>query len=200
MLPYFAASGHNLYTKSAYVYLQNMACLEDDHPDVYHSFLEGHHVIRRSNRYWAGLSTDLIIEQVLMRSVKSRGGLTRGRGMTGIQRLVWLLSMPACAQVNNAMQTLTGVRYESSEQHKEMGKARQKRDIKDTHKLLDALKQWDPFAPDTSLRGLINGITANESVNADKAHQVGQSILESMIGENTQEYSFKRKSQAVTLG
>ena len=106
MLPYFAASGHNLYTKSAYVYLQNMACLEDDHPDVYHSFLEGHHVIRRSNRYWAGLSTDFIIEQVLMRSVKSRGGLTRGRGMTEIERLVWLLSMPACAQVNNAMQTL----------------------------------------------------------------------------------------------
>ena len=77
MLPYFAASGHNLYTKLAYVYLQNMACLEDDHPDVYHSSLEGHHVVRRSNRYWAGLSTDHIIEQVRMRSVKSRGGLTR---------------------------------------------------------------------------------------------------------------------------
>ncbi len=38
MLPYFAASGHNLYNKSAYVYLQNMICLEDDHPDVYTSF------------------------------------------------------------------------------------------------------------------------------------------------------------------
>jgi len=65
------------------------------------------------------------------------------------------------------MQTLTGVRYESSEKHKEMGRARQKRDMKDTYKLFDALKQWDPYASDTSLRGLINRITANESVNAD---------------------------------
>ena len=28
------------------------------------------HVVRRSNRYWLGLPTDLIIEQVLMRNVK----------------------------------------------------------------------------------------------------------------------------------
>ena len=64
MLPYFAASGHRLYAKSAYVYLQMMTALPETHPDV----------VRRSNRYWAGLSPDLIIEQVLMRSVKTHGG------------------------------------------------------------------------------------------------------------------------------
>ena len=42
---------------------------------------KGFHVIRRSDRFWAGLSSDLVIEQVLMRSVKSSGGLTHGRGM-----------------------------------------------------------------------------------------------------------------------
>lgn len=200
MLPYFAASGHNLYTKSTYLYLQNMFSLEEEHYDVYNSFQNGHHVIRRSDRYWSGLSTDLIIEQVLMRSVKSRGGLTRGRGMSETQRLVWLLSMPACAQVNIAMQTLTGVQYQTSEQHKDMGKARKTRDMNDSYKLLNALKQWNPFAPDTTLQGLVNGVTANEGVNVDRALQVGQSILESMVGQNIQEYSFKRKCQAVTLG
>ena len=35
----------------------------------------------RSDRYWAGFSTDLVIEQVLMRSIKTTGGLTRGRGI-----------------------------------------------------------------------------------------------------------------------
>ncbi len=89
-------------------------------------FKKEHHVIRRSDRYWSGLSTDLIIEQVLMRSVKSRGGMTRGRGMDETQRLVWLLAMPACAQVNLSMQTLAGVQYQSSEQHKDMGKTRKK--------------------------------------------------------------------------
>ncbi len=51
---------------------------------------EGFRVIRRSNRLWAGLSSDLIIEQVLMRSLKTSGGLTRGRGMTEHQRLACL--------------------------------------------------------------------------------------------------------------
>jgi hypothetical protein len=33
MLPYFAASGHSLYLKSVYIYLQNMLALEKTHPD-----------------------------------------------------------------------------------------------------------------------------------------------------------------------
>ena len=56
--------------------------------------MEGKHAVRRTDRYWSGLSTDLVIEQVLMRSVKSTGGLTRGRGMGEAQREQWLLSMP----------------------------------------------------------------------------------------------------------
>ena len=103
MLPFFAASGHTLFAKSAHVYLQTMLELLRSHPDLYQKFEAGFHVLRRSDRYWAGLSTYLIIEQVLMRSVKTHGGLTRGRGMTEIQRLVWVLPMPACANVNEAM-------------------------------------------------------------------------------------------------
>ena len=56
--------------------------LRDDHPAVYRDFVSGLHVVRRSDRLWAGLSTDLVIEQVLMRSLKASGGLTRGRGFT----------------------------------------------------------------------------------------------------------------------
>ena len=64
MLPYFAACGHNLYAKSAYIYLQFMQDLEETNPSVYKSFTDGLHVVRRSDRFWAGLPTDLIIEQV----------------------------------------------------------------------------------------------------------------------------------------
>ena len=82
MLNLFAAAGHVHYAKSARMYLQQMIELKIDYPWVYESFHEQeYHIICRSNRYWAGLSSDLIIEQVLMRSMKSRGGLTRGRGV-----------------------------------------------------------------------------------------------------------------------
>ena len=80
-------------------------------------------VIRRSDCYWAGLSSDLVIEQVLMRSMKTNGGLTRGRGMTEQQRLI-SLSMPACGEVNRAMQELTTVSYNSGEQNKDITQAR----------------------------------------------------------------------------
>jgi hypothetical protein len=73
MLPYLAASGHNLYVKSAHVYLQDMLELEQTHPNLDAAFKSGLHVVRRSDRFWSGLSTDLVIEQALMRSIKSIG-------------------------------------------------------------------------------------------------------------------------------
>ena len=68
MLPFMAASGHNHYTKSGLVYLQRISNLQVEHPHVYQHFVNGLHVVKRSDHYWAGLSTDLVIEQVLMRS------------------------------------------------------------------------------------------------------------------------------------
>ena len=73
-----------------------------------------------------------MIEQVLMRSVKTSGGLTRGCGMLERQRLTWLLSMPACAEMNRVMLDLTGVSYRTGEQNKDMTKSRQARNMKDT--------------------------------------------------------------------
>jgi hypothetical protein len=72
----FVAAGHYVYAKSAYVYLSMMFKLELDHPEAYRHFKAGHHVLRRTDRFLGGLWTDLTIEQILMRSVKSSGGLT----------------------------------------------------------------------------------------------------------------------------
>ena len=105
MLPYLAASGHN-YTRSALLYSQRMSHLQEDHPEVYQHSHDGLHVIKRSDHYWAGLSSDLVIEQVLMRSMNTSDGLTRGRGMTELQQVIWSLAMPVCAEVNRAMQEL----------------------------------------------------------------------------------------------
>ena len=65
MLPHLAASGLSLYAKSASIYLSSMANLPNDHRVVHQHFVEGLHVARRSDRAWVGLSTDLMIEQVL---------------------------------------------------------------------------------------------------------------------------------------
>ena len=199
MLPYFAASGHNLYAKSARLYLQDMMQLENTHPEVFKSFLEGHHVVRRSDRFWAGLSTDLVIEQVLMRSLKTSGGLTRGRGMGEEQRLTWLLSMPVCAAYNTAMQNVTGLAFNTSDQHKDMTKARLQRDEKDIQVVHDYLHERNPFSEDPTLRNITSGEIADNSVNVDEAVQIGQKILTSMTGKEVLTASFRKKDQVVTL-
>ena len=88
MMNLFAATGHIHYTKRSRFYMQQMLDLPNDYPWLYQCFIEhGFHTVRRSSRYWAGLWTDLTVEQVMMRSIKSRGGLTRGRGLTESVRM-----------------------------------------------------------------------------------------------------------------
>jgi len=89
MLNLFAATGHIHYGKSSRVYLQEMKKLPEKHPLVYAEFMKGSHTVQRTKRNWTGIWTDLAIEQTLMRSIKSRGGLTGGRGMTENVRHVW---------------------------------------------------------------------------------------------------------------
>ena len=93
MINLFAATAHIHYAKSARLHLQNMLNLEESHPWVHDRFTKGFHAIRRSDKFWAGLWSDLIIEQVMMRSIKSSGGLTRGRGIAESTRQLWLGSI-----------------------------------------------------------------------------------------------------------
>ena len=53
LLNLFAATGHIHYAKSARLCVQEMR-----------KFVEGYHTVRRSERQWAGLWTDILIEHV----------------------------------------------------------------------------------------------------------------------------------------
>ena len=46
--------------------------------------LSSNHSARLSDRFYGGLSLDLIIEMVLMRNIKSSGGLTHGKGFSEV--------------------------------------------------------------------------------------------------------------------
>ena len=73
MLPYFASSGHSNYSQCAHLYLQESSyvygCLRK-------AMSNGLLTIRRSlSLFWSGIWTDMTIEQCLMRSDKTTGGL-----------------------------------------------------------------------------------------------------------------------------
>ena len=121
MLNLFAASGHINYAKSTRLYIQQMRALSETQPWLAEQFNIGKHAVTRSNRYWAGLWSDLVIEQTLMRSVKSRGGLTRSRGMKEGTRHLWAMSLNDAAAVHQAMNQPAGSTIKTTEQHVDLG-------------------------------------------------------------------------------
>ena len=199
MLPYLAASGHNNYTKSLVLYLKKMEMLPESHPDVYKHFMEGKHPVRRSDREWAGLSTDLVIEQELIRGLKTSGGLTRGSRMSEYQRNIWVMSRPACAQVNNAMQTLTGVQHKSSEQIKDLSQSRTERDFKDRETFKEFLIARNPFCASEGCVNISNGMHAGSDVNVDSSKDIGLSILNNMNEKNPAKFAFRKKTKLLLL-
>ena len=120
MLNLFASTGHFNYAKNAQFYLQQMLDLPKDHPEIYNSFNDhGYHGIRRSERYWAGLWSDLVIEKV---TIRSRGDLIRGRGFNENIHNQWVHTAHYSAVIHQVMGSVTKIVSKCSEQHKELGK------------------------------------------------------------------------------
>ncbi|CAC5381252.1 unnamed protein product [Mytilus coruscus] len=159
-----------------------------------------HHVIRRSDKFWAGLSSDLVIEQVLMRSLKTTGGMTsRKRYVRGSASPMDFIYARLLAEMNNALQEFTGVNYGTSDQHKEGGESRRSRDCQDLKTFLSFLISRNPFVEKTSLRNIETGVSADKFVNVDNSKELGIKILKSMDGKKIDEFSFKRKEQAIIV-
>ena len=108
-----------------------------------------------------------------MRSLKTSGGLTRGRGMTEQQRTIWTLAMLKCAEINHTMQELSGVWQATSEQNKDMSPSRLTRDWKDTCTVAQYLKERNPFECVGTLCNIATGVHGHGTVNADSAKEVG---------------------------
>ena len=200
MLPYLAATGHHHYVKSICLYLENMKGLKRKRPPVYGQFMKGKHVVYQTERQWAGIATDLAIEQVLMRTLKSTSGLTRGRGLSEVQRTTWLLGMPACAEMNRAMQELTSLAYDSGEQSRNILVSHITRDHEDTKIVMRAIRERNVFSDIEGLRNIMNGVSACDDANVDVAKAVGQDILKDMNGTPVLDFKFSRKRSVTIMG
>ena len=70
-----------------------------------------------------------------MRSPKSSGSLTRGRGFEDDIRHLWVKSISYTAALHESMISLSGVNTSFSDQNKEMGFARRICDFDDCNKI-----------------------------------------------------------------
>ena len=135
-----------------------------------------------------------------MRGGKSTGGLTRGRLRTEFQRAKWVLSMPTCAEMSNAMQEVTATQMTTSDQHIESSEGRSSKDASDSLAITSFLAERNLFSGDPSLRNIVTGVVADSDVDVTEAEEKGLAILKSMKGKSAAELSFKKSDQVKTLG
>ena len=102
--------------------------------------------------------------------------------------------MPAYAEISQGMEEFSNTTYLTSEQHKNSTKARISRDNCDMKALAEFLEDTDQ-----SLHCISSGVVADETVNVDTAKDKGESHLKSMENKCVEDFTFKKKSQAVTL-
>ena len=204
MLPHFHAAGHLHYAKSARLYLQQMEELEKAMPvDEFKSYTEkGYFTIRRLDSFWGGNFSDQTIEQFLMRTLKTSGGMTQGRGISDSTLTKWVHALPRCAPICNALEQFTGVHSGTSEQHKDLRKSTQSRDIKDRGVFVEWLQAHPPFAgyEVSSLVSLATGIVADASVNCDNAVEIGEKAASEMSGKKFTNITLRRNDKVKTIG
>lgn len=146
MIPFFHASGHLQYSKCAHLYLQDMRALPTAHPSHYQEFAHSSYfTVARSDSPGSGNWSDMTIEQVLMRAMKTHGGLTSGRGITDSVLAKWIGGASVSIIICSALEDFAGLQFSTGEQHVEYRTSRQTKNAEDTKKLFDWLTQHPRF-------------------------------------------------------
>lgn len=194
MLPFFHASGHFLYAKSCHLYLQDMLTLETRmDPAEYERFtIQGHFTIRRSGKFWSGVWTDMTIEQTLMWSMKTIGGLTHGRGLSESVLTKWTLGMTSVHNVCQEIEDFCGVLFDTTDQHVDMRESRIQRDSVDLAKLMTWFQNHNPFPRIDEIRSISTGIVGDNRINCHLPQELGTVNLNSIVDNNFNDVKFKR--------
>ena len=78
--------------------------------------------------------------------------------------------------------SITGIHYATSEQHKDATPSRVDRDKDDTKEILRYMSERNSFIDEPSLRNIATGVTTPQYVDVYDAKNVGHSIFKSMEG------------------
>ncbi|CAK1580968.1 unnamed protein product [Parnassius mnemosyne] len=200
IIPFFHASGHFQYAKCAHIYVQDMMQLKNSHPQTYKEFAEkGFFTINRTGTPWAGVWSDMVIEQTLMRSMKSSGGLTRGRGITDSVLAKWVCGSPGCTAICTSLEEFAEVVFASGEQHVDFRQSRQQRDSRDRAKIREWFSEHPPFPKLNSLISLSTGVLGNSKVNCHQALDIGTKTMQNFIGRRFSDMKQSKKNVVLSL-
>ena len=145
MLDIFAAGGHHNYAKATQLYVQMMLKYGEGYPEqqaVTESFkMIGSHVVRYSIHELSRIWSDLCIEQTLMRTSKSNGGLSGGRFRNGESaHRCWVQTLSHLSLINRLLETVA-----FTATHRDLALAQRLEDAKEIPLVNSWLEEMETF-------------------------------------------------------
>ena len=146
MLDIFSAAGQHQYAKGAQLYCQLMKQLEisPKYKEIFESFTaHENHVVCYSYHEWSSTWCDICIEQRLMKTAKSEGGLSRGRMRNcDSGHKCWIQTLNHFCYINDCMKE--GIKKHGP-LHKDLAKTWMKQDTEAIGLVLKWLEEKKPL-------------------------------------------------------
>eukprot|EP00116_Pleurobrachia_bachei_P000625 sb/3460887/ len=185
MLPVMASGNRSKYTKILRWLLDEYSELP---APVVEQFIGRGWVVRTSDTCIYGCCHgDYTIETCLMGSFKGKEGLTRGRGLSPLQRKLWILNRTHLITIDNHVRAMAGLSPSTSVSSslKPTVIAREKKWVAETVAFFEARSMFDRNAVSQfpKIINISTGYVAPDYVNIDKAVDIGTKILDSMNGK-----------------
>lgn len=161
---------------------------------------DGFFTIRRSSKFYSGISSDMTIEQTYMRNIHSREGLTHGRTVTPAISAHWIMSIPLQILIANQLETFCHLNMAgTSHQHKNAGTSRIEKDKKDISFLIEWFNDHPPFLINNELMSLSTGIIGSTDVNCHEALIDGIKLIPDIIKGKVSDTKFKKNMKVMPL-
>ena len=141
----------------------------------------------------------MIIEQSIMKSMKTDGGVARGRSTQESVMSKWVYGMHAMNTVCEGLEDLANVKMDTTDQHVDASDSRVKRDIEDVKKLLEWFLLHDPFPEVKKIMSIASGVVGDEKINCHNAREVGIASMTGMIGQTFNNIKLKRADKVLPL-
>ncbi|GBP81141.1 hypothetical protein EVAR_88239_1 [Eumeta japonica] len=141
----------------------------------------------------------MVIEQSMMKAMKTDGGITRGRSTKESVISKWVYSMHAMNTVCDKLEDIANVRMDTTEQHVDASDSRVKKDARDIRRLLEWFSTHDPFPEVNKIVSIASGVVGDDKINCYKAREVGLASIAKMTGLTFNNIKLKRADKVVPL-
>ena len=183
MLPYMAAANRDKYTKLLRWLLEEFEKIPED---VKSQFLQGGFVVRTSTDNVYGCQYgDYTIETFLMEPFKGVEGLTRGRSLDHLTRMIWINTRPQLGEIDRRVRLMAGLALDNTSRHlKKTVIDRVNRWVNKTVEFFEArcVLNRDSVSQFPKIINIGSGYVAPNTVNIHEAYQLGNKILSSIDG------------------